>query len=298
MKRNKLIKQCVTLGILSLLAIVVSIICVISSVGSYWAGDTGLGMMIVAIVLGVLTLVAFGIFDYVLIEDYVKEYKDGAEENDSGDIQSLNQFCNQMRIEEDSIEAVKKLDEAIATAENVTEAIEKRSEKSYLVKPVSVGTEKDDTRKIIFEEITQEEWDEEPSYGVATVELQGIKFKMKINPFNQDLVNTLMAMCYFCPDNTKLHIGVLTFDGEEKVIDTTAMMEEAVEAMSDVANAAGVASEELTAMAEAMADVVAGDTTLVESESKDAIEVKPTEEAPAKKKRGRPRKKPVDEVKE
>lgn len=298
MKRNKLIKQCVTLGILSLLAIVVSIICVISSVGSYWAGDTGLGMMIVAIVLGVLTLVAFGIFDYVLIEDYVKEYKDGAEENDSGDIQSLNQFCNQMRIEEDSIEAVKKLDEAIATAENVTEAIEKRSEKSYLVKPVSVGTEKDDTRKIIFEEITQEEWDEEPSYGVATVELQGTKFKMKINPFNQDLVNTLMAMCYFCPDNTKLHIGVLTFDGEEKVIDTTAMMEEAVEAMSDVANAAGVASEELTAMAEAMADVVAGDTTLVESESKDAIEVKPTEEVPAKKKRGRPRKKPVDEVKE
>lgn len=298
MKRNKLIKQCVTLGILSLLAIVVSIICVISSVGSYWAGDTGLGMMIVTIVLGVLTLVAFGIFDYVLIEDYVKEYKDGAEENDSGDIQSLNQFCNQMRIEEDSIEAVKKLDEAIATAENVTEVIEKRSEKSYLVKPVSVGTEKDDTRKIIFEEITQEEWDEEPSYGIATVELQGTKFKMKINPFNQDLVNTLMAMCHFCPDNTKLHIGVLTFDGEEKVIDTTAMMEEAVEAMSDVANAAGVASEELTAMAEAMADVVAGDTTVVESESKDAIEVKPTEEAPEKKKRGRPRKKPVDEVKE
>ena len=167
-----------------------------------------------------------------------------------------------------------------------------------MVKPVSVGTEKDDTRKIIFEEITQEEWDEEPSYGIATVELQGTKFKMKINPFNQDLVDTLMAMCHFCPDNTKLHIGVLTFDGEEKVIDTTAMMEEAVEAMSDVANAAGVASEELTAMAEAMADVVAGDTTVVESESKDAIEVKPTEEAPAKKKRGRPRKKPVDEVKE
>ncbi len=297
MKRNKLIKQCVTLGILSLLAIVVSIICVVSSVGSYWAGDTGLGMMIVAIVLGVLTLVAFGIFDYVLIDDYVKEYKDGTKENDSGDIQSLNQFCNQMRIEEDSIEAVKKLDETIATEENVTEAIEKCSEKSYLVKPVSVGTEKGDTRKIIFEEITQEEWDEEPSYGVVTVELQNTKFKMKINPFNQDLVNTLMAMCYFCPDNTKLHIGVLTFDGEEKVIDTTAMIEEAVEAMSDVANAAGVASEELTAMAEAMADVVAGDTALVESESKDAIEVKPTEEVPAKKKRGRPRKKPVDEVK-
>lgn len=210
MKRNKLIKQCVTLGILSLLAIVVSIICVVSSVGSYWAGDTGLGMMIVAIVLGVLTLVAFGIFDYVLIDDYVKEYKDGAKENDSGDIQSLNQFCNQMRIEEDSIEAVKKLDEAIATAENVTEAI----------------------------------------------------------------------------------------DGEEKVIDTTAMIEEAVEAMSDVANAASVTSGELTATAEAMAGVVAGDTTLVESESKDTIEVKSTEEAPAKKKRGRPRKKPIDEVKE
>ncbi len=297
MKRNKLIKQCVTLGILSLLAIVVSIICVISSVGSYWAGDTGLGMMIVAIVLGVLTLVAFGIFDYVLIDDYVKEYKDGTKENDSGDIQSLNQFCNQMRIEENSIEAVKKLDEAIATEENVTEAIEKCSEKSYLVKPVSVGTEKDDTRKIIFEEITQEEWDEEPSYGVATVELQNTKFKMKINPFNQDLVNTLMAMCYFCPDNTKLHIGVLTFDGEEKVIDTTAMMEEAVEAMSDVANAAGVASEELTAMAEAMADVVAGDVVLVENKNVDTTEVKPTEETPMKKKRGRPRKKPVDEVK-
>ena len=297
MKRNKLIKQCVTLGILSLLAIVVSIICVISSVGSYWAGDTGLGMMIVAIVLGVLTLVAFGIFDYVLIDDYVKEYKDGTKENDSGDIQSLNQFCNQMRIEENSIEAVKKLDEAIATEENVTEAIEKCSEKSYLVKPVSVGTEKDDTRKIIFEEITQEEWDEEPSYGVATVELQNTKFKMKINPFNQDLVNTLMAMCYFCPDNTKLHIGVLTFDGEEKVIDTTAMMEEAVEAMSDVANAAGVASEELTAMAEAMADVVAGDVVLVENKNVDTTEVKPTEETPMKKKRGRPRKKPVDEGK-
>ena len=162
MKRNKLIKQCMTLGILSLLAIVVSIICVVSSVGSYWAGDTGLGMMIVAIVLGVLTLVAFGIFDYVLIDDYVKEYKDGAKENDSGDI----------------------------------------------------------------------------------------------------------------------------------------MIEEAVEAMNDVANAANVTSGELTAMAEAMADVVAGNTTLVESKSKDTIEVKSTEEAPAKKKRGRPRKKPVDEVKE
>lgn len=298
MKRNKFIKQCVTLGVLSLLVIVVSIICVVSSVGSYWAGDTGLGMMIVAIVLGVLTLVAFGIFDYVLIGDYVKEYKNGAEENDSGDIQSLNQFCNQMRIEEDSIEAVKKLDEAIATAENVTEAIEKRSEKSYLVKPVSVGTEKNDTRKIIFEEITQEEWDEEPSYGVATVEFQDTKFKMKINPFNRDLVNTLMAMCYFCPNNTKLHIGLLTFDGKEKVIDTTAMIEEAVEAMNDVANAAGVTSEELVTTTEAMAGVVAGDTTLVESESKDTIEAKPTEGVPVKKKRGRPRKKLVDEVKE
>lgn len=162
MEGNKLIKRCVTLGIINVLVLIASIFCIVNSIGSYWNQSMNLGMMIVAIVLDVLMLVAFGIFDYVLIEDYVKEYKDGAKENDSGDI----------------------------------------------------------------------------------------------------------------------------------------MIEEVVEVIGDVANAASVASGELTAMAEAMANVVAGDTTLVESESKDTIKVKSTEEAPMKKKRGRPRKKPVDEVKE
>ncbi len=86
MKGNKLIKRCVTLGIINVLVLIASIFCIVNSIGSYWNQSMNLGMMIVAVVLDVLMLVAFGIFDYVLIEDYVKEYKDDVKENDSDDI--------------------------------------------------------------------------------------------------------------------------------------------------------------------------------------------------------------------
>lgn len=76
MKEDKLIKQFITLGIITALVLICAVCCMVSVIQGYLFGYSEAGLMIIGVILCILLIVAFSIFDYVLIKEYIKDYED------------------------------------------------------------------------------------------------------------------------------------------------------------------------------------------------------------------------------
>ena len=75
MKKDKLIRQFIALGIITALILICTTCCMVSVIQGYLFGYSGLGIMIVGVVLCILLIVAFSIFDYVLVKEYIKDFE-------------------------------------------------------------------------------------------------------------------------------------------------------------------------------------------------------------------------------
>lgn len=76
MKEDKLIKQFITLGIITALVLICAVCCMVSVIQGYLFGYSEVGLMIIGVILCILLIVAFSIFDYVLVKEYIKDYED------------------------------------------------------------------------------------------------------------------------------------------------------------------------------------------------------------------------------
>ena len=76
MKENKLIKRFIALGIITALVLICAVCCMVSVSQGYLFGHSEAGLMIIGVTLCVLLIGALSIFDYVLVKEYIKDYKD------------------------------------------------------------------------------------------------------------------------------------------------------------------------------------------------------------------------------
>ena len=107
MKEDKLIKQFITLGIITALVLICAVCCMVSVIQGHLFGYSRAGLMIIGVILCILLIVAFSIFDYVLVKEYIKDYED-----------------EQKRLEESEkekpeVETVVCADEEVGTTESV-----------------------------------------------------------------------------------------------------------------------------------------------------------------------------------
>lgn len=76
MKEDKLIKQFIALGIITALVLICAVCCMVSVIQGYLFGYSEVGLMVIGVVLCILLIIAFSIFDYVLVKEYIKDFED------------------------------------------------------------------------------------------------------------------------------------------------------------------------------------------------------------------------------
>lgn len=102
MKEDKLIKQFITLGIITALVLICAVCCMVSVIQGYLFGYEEAGLMIIGVILCILLIIAFSIFDYVLVKEYIKDFED-----------------EQKRLAESEEKPIVHIDEEVETTESV-----------------------------------------------------------------------------------------------------------------------------------------------------------------------------------